>query len=81
MNPTYMWIVLMALAGLGASGGRRVFARHWPVLLPVAYLFFMALVFRGSPRYRLPAEPLLAIAAATSVIECATVKEVTMAAV
>lgn len=68
MNPTYMWIVLMALAGLGASGGRRAFARHWPVLLPVAYLFFMALVFHGSPRYRLPAEPLLAIAAAATVI-------------
>lgn len=43
----------------------------WPLWLPVAYLFAMALVFYGSPRFRLPIEPLLAVGAAAALARLA----------
>ncbi len=72
VNPTYLWIVLVALMGWCMAPVRKAFLRHWPLLLPAVYLFGMALVFHGSPRYRLPTEPLMAIAAAASAVGLAT---------
>lgn len=68
LNGTYLWMVLVCGVGLFLAPVRKAARRHWPVLLPLVYLFGMGLVFHGSPRYRLPAEPLLAIVAAASVI-------------
>ena len=67
-NPTYAWTVVLAalFLWLGYQGGPRR-RDLWPVWLPVAFLFAMALVFHGSPRYRLPAEPFLAVLAAAGV--------------
>ena len=68
-NPTYAWTVLLALLFM-ATGHRSdpTRRRHlWPVWAPVLFVFGMALLFHGSPRYRLPIEPLLAILAASGV--------------
>jgi 4-amino-4-deoxy-L-arabinose transferase-like glycosyltransferase len=62
-NATYAFIAVWGAVYL-AIGGRRcdvgVIAAVW---LPVLYLFGMALVFYGCPRFRLPVEPLLAVVA------------------
>lgn len=68
LNGTYLWIVLVGGLGLFLAPVRTAAVRHWPVLLPVVYLFGMGLVFHGSPRYRLPAEPLMAMVTAASVV-------------
>lgn len=62
-NPTYALIaILAALYGVRRlRGGDPPGRPSWPVWLPVAYLFAMALVFYGSPRFRLPSEPFLAV--------------------
>ena len=70
VNPTYVVVAVWAglfLAALGA--GRRRSA--WPLWLPVAYLTGMALVFYGSPRLRVPVDPLLATLAAGAIVEVA----------
>jgi len=68
-NPTYAWTVLVAffflIVGFRADQPRR--RQLWPVWAPILFLFTMALLFHGSPRYRLPSEPLLAILAACGV--------------
>ncbi len=69
-NPTYAFTAGLAFAWLILGGGDRPRRRDvWFVWLPVLFLFVMALVFHGSPRYRLPAEPLLAVLAALGVAE------------
>ncbi len=67
-NPTYAWTAALAIAALLLASGPVPRRRDlWPVWLPVLFLFAMALVFHGSPRYRLPAEPLLAVLAGLGV--------------
>jgi 4-amino-4-deoxy-L-arabinose transferase-like glycosyltransferase len=63
---------------LGTAGERPTgkgplasFADAWPLWLPVAYFFALALVFYGSPRFRLPVEPLLAVSAAAGLARLA----------
>jgi hypothetical protein len=63
-NPTYAFIALWALLYLGIRFRRENLPPTWPAWLPILYLFGMALLFHGSPRYRLPVEPLLALFAA-----------------
>jgi hypothetical protein len=63
-NPTYAFIALWAFSYLVFVSPRDSFRATGAVWLPVLYLFVMALVFQGHPRYRLPAEPLLAVFAA-----------------
>ncbi len=69
-NPTYFLILLLALAG-----ARAVWTddRRWLVALtlPLAYLIVMTLPFYGSPRFRLPVEPLLAPIAAVGLLRLA----------
>ncbi len=72
LNPTFLWMILVALMGWLMPTVRQAFVRHWPLLLPSGYLFAMSLVFHGSPRYRLPIEPLLAIAAAATAVRLGT---------
>ncbi len=63
-NPTYAFIAFWALlfAGLRIKGECSLLTwPTWPTWLPILYLFGMALVFYGSPRFRLPVEPLLAL--------------------
>ena len=43
----------------------------WPVWLPVAYFVVVALVFYGSPRFRMPLGPLLAVVAAAGLVAAA----------
>jgi 4-amino-4-deoxy-L-arabinose transferase-like glycosyltransferase len=54
-NPTFALVMLLAIAGLRSL--RDDFSLH--ALLPLGYLMLMAILFYGSPRFRLPAEPLL----------------------
>ena len=70
VNPTYavaaVWAALFVTV-LGAGRRRSV----WPLWLPVAYLTGMAFLFYGSPRFRVPIEPLLAALAAGAIVELA----------
>ncbi len=69
VNPTYLFVALWALvyAGLTLTHRRRGDeVPTWPAWLPIAYLFVMAMVVQGTPRYRLPCEPFLAVFAATA---------------
>jgi 4-amino-4-deoxy-L-arabinose transferase-like glycosyltransferase len=57
-NATYFLVALLALFGLREAWQRD--RRHLVALvLPLAYLVVMTLPFYGSPRFRLPVEPLL----------------------
>ena len=67
-NPTYAFIGLWALGYMGFRAGRKNSLRTWPAWLPILYVFGMALVVQGSPRYRLPVEPLLAVFAAAALV-------------
>jgi 4-amino-4-deoxy-L-arabinose transferase-like glycosyltransferase len=67
-NPTYAFIAIWSLVYVAV---RRPFEKSlpaWPAWLPILFLFGMALLFHGSPRYRLPAEPLLALFAAMGLV-------------
>ena len=71
VNPTYLFVGLWALVYVGlwltqTRSGRRDEMSTWPAWLPIAYLFVMAMVVQGTPRYRLPCEPLLALFAAAA---------------
>jgi 4-amino-4-deoxy-L-arabinose transferase-like glycosyltransferase len=68
-NPTYAFIGFWAFV----YGVRRVRQRPQllataPAWLPIVYFVAVALVFYGSPRFRLPMEPLLAMFAAAELI-------------
>jgi 4-amino-4-deoxy-L-arabinose transferase-like glycosyltransferase len=67
-NPTYAFIALWAVLYLACSLRRPSSLTTAVFVLPVWYLFVMALVFQGNPRYRLPAEPLLAVFAAAQIM-------------
>lgn len=58
--------------------------RAWPLWLPVAYFLVIALGFYGSPRFRHPVDPLIALAAgaalAAAVERWGRVRAVTVAA-
>ena len=76
-NPTYAFIALWACVGavlLSRRPGRSgdFMRRGWAVWLPVVYFVFIALIFYGSPRFRIPVEPLLAILAAVGI--CGTAR-------
>jgi hypothetical protein len=69
VNPTYLFVGLWALvyAGLRLTHKWRPNeVPTWAAWLPIAYLFAMAMVVQGTPRYRLPCEPLLAVFAAAA---------------
>jgi len=69
VNPTYLFVGLWALvyAGLRLTHKWRPDGvPTWAAWLPIAYLFAMAMVVQGTPRYRLPCEPLLAVFAAAA---------------
>ena len=63
-NPTYAFIAIWSLVYAALRLPRETFAPTWPAWLPILYFFGTALLFIGSPRYRLPVEPLLALFAA-----------------
>jgi hypothetical protein len=66
-NLTYLITAVLSLVGLGQAWRRyRELTLLW--LLPILYLTVMALPFYGSPRFRLPAEPLLTPLAALGVL-------------
>ena len=67
-NPTYAFIALWALLYVAIGSPHESFLATGTVWLPVLYLFIMALVFYGSSRFRLPAEPLLAVFAAAQLV-------------
>jgi hypothetical protein len=69
VNPTYLFVLLWAACALVRARDRLGLAEHWPIWLPILYSVAMALVFYGSPRMRVPIEPLLAIAAAVGLVE------------
>ncbi len=69
VNPTYLFVGLWALVYVGLAltrTRRRDEVPPWPAWLPIAYLFVVAMVVQGTPRYRLPCEPLLAVFAAAA---------------
>ncbi len=63
-NPTYAFIALWSLIYVVLRLPPENSPPTWPAWLPIPYFFGMALLFQGSPRYRLPVEPLLALFAA-----------------
>ncbi len=63
-NPTYAFIAIWSLFYVALRLPRETSAPTWPVWLPILYFFGTALLFIGSPRYRRPVEPLLALFAA-----------------
>ena len=67
-NLTYAFVGLWALGYMGLRVGRGNALATWPAWLPIIYAFGMALVIQGSPRYRLPVEPLLAVFAAAALV-------------
>jgi len=67
-NLTYAFVGLWALGYIGLRAERRNALPTWPAWLPIIYAFGMALVIQGSPRYRLPVEPLLAVFAAAALV-------------
>jgi 4-amino-4-deoxy-L-arabinose transferase-like glycosyltransferase len=64
-NPTYAFIAIWSLFYVALRLPRETSSPTWPAWLPILYFFGTALLFIGSPRYRLPVEPLLALFAAT----------------
>jgi 4-amino-4-deoxy-L-arabinose transferase-like glycosyltransferase len=69
VNPTYLFVLLWACVALGVTRDRLRPTERWPIWLPLLYAFGMALVFYGSPRMRVPIEPLLAVVAAVGLVE------------
>ena len=63
-NPAYAFIAIWSLFYVALRLPRENSPPTWPAWLPILYFFGMALLFHGSPRYRLPVEPLLALFAA-----------------
>ena len=64
-NPTYAFIAIWSLFYVAVRLPAENSPPAWPAWIPILYFFGMALLFHGSPRYRLPVEPLLALFAAT----------------
>ena len=63
-NPTYAFIAIWSLIYVVLRLPSENSPPTWLAWLPIPYFFGMALVFHGSPRYRLPVEPLLTLFAA-----------------
>lgn len=63
-TPTYAFIAVWSLFYVVLRLPPENSPPTWPAWLPILYFFGMALLFQGSPRYRLPVEPLLALFAA-----------------
>lgn len=77
-NPGWAFVALWTLIALYLRFLSRAPDRSgsptfpgWPVWLPALYLVWIALVFYGSPRLRLPVEPLLAVVAAYGIVSLA----------
>lgn len=62
----FMYGFVMPFFILGIFINKR-FRELLPVYLPILYGFFMALVFYGSPRFRLPVEPYIIIISAAGI--------------
>jgi 4-amino-4-deoxy-L-arabinose transferase-like glycosyltransferase len=60
VNLGYLAVIFPALAG-GWGFARRRTGRQWVLWVSPVSVLFIALVFYGSPRFRLPAEPILII--------------------
>ncbi len=79
-NPTYafelIWSVLLVWLLFREHDARTRVRDAWPLWLPVAYLFVLALLFYGSPRLRLPIEPLLTLGAAAGLARLGRVRGV-----
>lgn len=74
-DPVYAFMLLWACVGawmvVRTPALRGGVLAAWPLWLPVAYSFAMALVVYGSPRFRMPLHPLLAVAAAAALARVA----------
>jgi 4-amino-4-deoxy-L-arabinose transferase-like glycosyltransferase len=67
-NPTYAFMAVWSLSYVALRRRRGSSPPTWPAWLPILYFFGMALLFFGTPRYRLPVEPLLALFAAAGLV-------------
>ena len=67
-NPTYAFIAIWSLFYVAVRLPPENSPPAWPAWLPILYFFGMALLFHGSPRYRLPVEPLMTLFAATGLV-------------
>ncbi len=65
-NFIYGFIMPFFVFGIFINSKR--FKELMPIYLPIAYSFFIALVFYGSPRFRLPIEPYIIIIAASGMV-------------
>jgi 4-amino-4-deoxy-L-arabinose transferase-like glycosyltransferase len=63
-NSTYALIAIWSLVYVAVRWPSENSLPTWPAWLPILYFFGMAILFHGSPRYRLPVEPLMALFAA-----------------
>jgi len=57
----YQYMIILPFAVFGMFLLLKNISRYVPLYIPLAYIFFMSLIFYGSPRFRMPIEPYLII--------------------
>jgi hypothetical protein len=66
----FIYVVLLPFFALGLVLALKEFKRFYPVLAPIIYFQIMTLIFYGSPRFRLPAEPYMFILSIMGISVC-----------
>jgi len=66
----FEYVAMLPFIAIGIFLAIKGFRKNYPVLLPIIYFQIMALIFYGSPRFRLPIEPFIFILAATGILQC-----------
>ncbi|MDP8230816.1 MAG: glycosyltransferase family 39 protein [Candidatus Gorgyraea atricola] len=66
----FVYAAILPFFAVGALLSLKEFKKIYPVLLPIIYFQIVALVFYGSPRFRLPVEPYIFILATVGFLVC-----------
>jgi len=63
-----IYVAILPFFGLGLILALKDFWKNYSILLPLIYFQIMALVFYGSPRFRLPIDPYIFIVAIVGIL-------------
>ena len=66
----FAYVMFLPFFAIGLFLSFEEFRKFYPVLIPIIYFQIIALIFYGSPRFRLPIEPYIFILAAIGVLKC-----------
>jgi hypothetical protein len=66
----FIYVTVFPFFVFGLFLGLRQLDRSYVVLLPIIYCQIMALIFYGSPRFRLPIEPYVFILGGLGILHC-----------